>query len=73
MKNFVILKNEQLLGIMDIIEITDLYYKNKTFKKEVDNKEIIIYARNDKITLATIEYQQQLNELGEKIKKYYKI
>ena len=73
MKNFVILKNEQLLGIMDIVELTDLYYKNNTFKKGVDNKEIIIYARNDKITLAVIEFQQQLNELGEKIKKYYKI
>ena len=73
MKDFIILKNEQLLRIMDIIEITDLYYKNKTFQKGVDNKEIIIYMRNDKITLATIEFQQQLNEIGKKIKKYYKI
>ena len=71
MKNFVILKNEQLLGIMDIGELTDLYYQNEAFKKRVDNKEIIIYERNDKSIIAGIEFQQQLNELGKKIKKYY--
>lgn len=72
MKDFVILKNEQLLGIINIGEITDLYYKNETFKKGVDNKEIIIYERNDKRTLAAMEFQHQLNELGKKLKKYYK-
>ena len=71
MENFAILQNGQLLGIMNISELTDLYYKNETFKKRVDNKEIIIYQRNDKNTLAMIEYQQQLDEIGERIKKYY--
>ena len=72
MENFAILQNGQLLGIMNISELTDLYYQNETFKKGVDKKEIIIYERNDKSIIAGIEFQQQLNELGKKIKKYYK-
>ena len=69
MKEFVVFRKTNLLLILDLEELTERYYTNKFFRREVDNGICTIYVRDPKKIKGMIEFQHNLNKLSNKLKE----
>lgn len=67
MKDFVIFRKTNLFLILDLGELTERYYKNKFFRREVDNGTCTIYVRDPKKIQSMLRVQHNLDRLSNKL------
>lgn len=69
MKDFVVFRKTNLFLILDLGELTEKYYENKFFRREVDDGTCTIYVRDPKKIQSMLYFQHNLDKLSDKLKK----
>ena len=67
MKDFVVFRKTNLFLILDLEELTEKYYENKFFRREVDNGTCTIYVRDPKKIQSMLRVQHNLDRLSNKL------
>lgn len=68
MKDFVVFRKTNLFLILDLKELTEKYYENKFFRREVDDGTCTIYVRDPKRIQSMLYFQHNLDKLSDKLK-----
>lgn len=71
MKDFVVLQKTSektdIFLFLDLKELTEMYYENKFFRRDVDNGRLIIYVRDPKKIQGMLHSQHNLDIISDKL------
>lgn len=71
MKDFVVLQKTSektdIFLFLNLKELTEMYYENKFFRRDVDNGRLIIYVRDPEKIKGMIRSQHNLDIISDKL------